>query len=256
MSGRGTSCFTIDRRPLQAALQQVEANLLQARAQLRQAEADLARDRAQPRQPRRGPSLREARGEGVVAREQYDQIHTSLEAMGARVQANEAAVGTPAEVVAAAKAALDSARLQLGYTDVRSPLDGRTGNLLTQPGDHSRPTTCPSSSDQADPAHPRGVRGARAIARSEQTVLGRRPAREVKPGAAQHDGPWARELRRQHGRPDDGHDQAQGDRPERRRRMWPGEFVSVVVTLTRDPTPSSSPSRPSRPARRDSTSSS
>ena len=36
--------------------------------------------------------------------------------------------------VAADKAALDMARLNLGYTQIRSPVDGKTGPMLVQPG--------------------------------------------------------------------------------------------------------------------------
>src|SRR5262249_60843162 len=75
------------------------------------------------------------RGErGYVAREQADQIHTSLEAMAATVDADQAAVENAKAFIVADQAAVESARLQLDYTEGRSPIDGRTGNLMAQPG--------------------------------------------------------------------------------------------------------------------------
>jgi multidrug efflux system membrane fusion protein len=58
--------------------------------------------------------------EGVVAREQYDQYRTQAEAMEAAVQAD--------------KNAVDYARVQLGYSKVFSPISGRTGSLLVHRG--------------------------------------------------------------------------------------------------------------------------
>ena len=54
--------------------------------------------------------------------------------------------------------------------------------------------------------------------------------------------------------PTTGHDQAEGDLPERRPRLWPGQFVNVVVTLTTDQDAIVVPSARSRPASRGPTS--
>jgi len=160
---KGERLFTIDPRPYEAALKQAEANLArdiaqiaQAKAnierdhsQVKQAEANLARDMAQAKnaavEARRYEMLVE---KGVVSREQYDRIRTNSEAFEAGVQADRAAVENATAVVRAGMAALEnaeaavradravveSARIRLGYCHIDSPIDGRTGSLIVQQG--------------------------------------------------------------------------------------------------------------------------
>jgi len=160
---RGALLFTIDPRPLQAALRQAEANVAKDRAQLRQmeaaqaqrqaevlqTEANLERDMAQMEtakvQEKRYATLVEKE---LVAREQYDQVRTAMASMQATVQADRAAVENARASTRAAEAMVDNARaviqsdeaaaetarLQLAYTTIRAPMDGRTGNLLVQGG--------------------------------------------------------------------------------------------------------------------------
>jgi len=103
----GDLLFKIDPAPLQAAYDQ-------AAAQLKQAEADLysARQLAQ----RYGPLVKA----NAVSKQEYDN------AVAAARQAEAA--------VAAAKAALTNAKINLGYTDVVSPIDGRIGQPLVTEG--------------------------------------------------------------------------------------------------------------------------
>src|SRR5207245_5198844 len=53
---------------------------------------------------------------------------------GAPLQPDSHAVETAPAELQAAQANVDNARLQLGYTTMRAPIDGRTGNLLVQNG--------------------------------------------------------------------------------------------------------------------------
>jgi multidrug efflux system membrane fusion protein len=160
---KGDLLFTIDPRPLQASVRQMEANVARDRAQLRQMEAavaqkqaevtqalaNLERDQAQVENARiQEERYRELVQRELVAREQYDQIRTNLTALQATVQADRAAVenarasARAAEAmvdnaragIAANEATVDTARLQLAYTAIRAPMDGRTGNLLVQAG--------------------------------------------------------------------------------------------------------------------------
>src|SRR5438876_922609 len=121
--------FTIDPRPFEAALRQAEAALRQRQAEVQQAIANLERDTAQLAnarvQERRYKALVEKE---LVAREQYDQLQTNLAAMEATVQADRAAVENANASERAAQANVDNARLLLGYTEIRAPIDGRTGN--------------------------------------------------------------------------------------------------------------------------------
>ena len=160
---RGDLLFTIDPRPLEAAVRQAEANVAKDRAQLRQteaargqrqaeivqAQANLDRDLAQlnnarVQEQRYGELVRKE----LVAREQYDQIRTALAASEATVAADRAAlenaraaaraaeamVDNARAVISADEAMVETARLQLAYTTIRAPMNGRTGNLLAQAG--------------------------------------------------------------------------------------------------------------------------
>lgn len=104
---KGDLLFTIDERPYRAALAQSEAALARDRAQAENAAAEVKRyaDLVQ---------------KDYVTREQFDQVRANSEALAATVRADEAAV--------------ENVRLQLAYCAIRSPMDGRTGSLLVQPG--------------------------------------------------------------------------------------------------------------------------
>jgi len=90
-------------------------------AALRMAEGTLARDVAlkdnAEKEVRRYASLIE---KDLVPRQQYDQVVSSSAALEATVRADAAAV--------------ENARVQLAYCSIRSPIDGRTGSLLVQAG--------------------------------------------------------------------------------------------------------------------------
>jgi multidrug efflux system membrane fusion protein len=160
---RGDLLFTIDPRPLEAAVRQAEANVAKDRAQLRQteaargqrqaeitqAQANLERDLAQLANARvQEQRYSELVRKELVAREQYDQIRTALAATEATVAADRAALENAQAASRAAEAMIDNARaaisageamvetvrLQLAYTTIRAPMDGRTGNLLVQAG--------------------------------------------------------------------------------------------------------------------------
>ncbi len=149
----------------QAQALQAQAALGQAQAQLRQAEANVVRDTAQLENARtQERRYAELVRQAYVAREQYDQIRTALEtAMAtlgadqamvenaraaiqaaeaaleqarAAIQAGQAAIETARASVRADTAAVLSARLQLAYTQIRSPIDGRTGQRLVDIGNN------------------------------------------------------------------------------------------------------------------------
>jgi len=104
---KGDLLFSIDPRPFQAAVQQAEANLARDQAQLRNAKAQADRYEA----------LFKA---GVVSRDQYDTYNTNYSALEATVKADQAVIETDT--------------IQLGYCSIFAPIDGRTGNLMVHPG--------------------------------------------------------------------------------------------------------------------------
>ena len=133
--GAGALLFTIDPRPFEAALQQAQATMAQHQAAIAQAEANLARDQAQADNAR----VEEARykklvQDGLVAREQYDRLYTALKSALATVDADRAMVANQKSLVQADAAAVENAKVQLSYTAILAPIEGRTGNLFIHQG--------------------------------------------------------------------------------------------------------------------------
>jgi multidrug efflux system membrane fusion protein len=127
--------FVIDPRPFEATLRQAEAALGQRQAEVQQAQANLERDLAQLQNAKvQEGRYRDLVDRELIAREQYDQLRTNWAALEATVQADRAAVENARAATRAAQANVDSARLQVAYTAIRAPIDGRTGNLLVQNG--------------------------------------------------------------------------------------------------------------------------
>ncbi|MSP41625.1 MAG: efflux RND transporter periplasmic adaptor subunit [Deltaproteobacteria bacterium] len=103
----GQLLFTIDPRPLEAALKQSEAALARDSAQLRNLRE----------QVRRYADLVEKQ---YVSREQYDQIKANADAAEAVVDAD--------------KAAVENAKVQLSYCYIYAPVSGRVGSVLINEG--------------------------------------------------------------------------------------------------------------------------
>jgi multidrug efflux system membrane fusion protein len=144
---KGDLLFTIDPRPLEVNLQQARANLARSTALKRQAEANLAKDTAQAStgevERRRYEQLVE---QGVVSRQQYDQVRTNSEALNATVSADVAAVRSAEQAMKVDEAAIASAQVQLSYSYIRSPIDGRAGETLVDVGNVVTPGNGQNSS--------------------------------------------------------------------------------------------------------------
>lgn len=104
---QGATLFTIDPRQYEAALRLAQAQLAKDRALLEKAEADINRYESLVKQD-------------FVTKEQYDQIIATAASLRASVAADQANV--------------DNAKLQLAYCTIMSPVEGRTGNLMIKPG--------------------------------------------------------------------------------------------------------------------------
>jgi len=104
---QGQTIMVIDPKPYQAALDQAKGNLLHDQALLQNAQAEYARYKA----------LFEA---GVTSKETLD--------------ADEATQGQYQGAIAADKAAIETAQLQLDWCSIQSPIDGRIGLRLVDPG--------------------------------------------------------------------------------------------------------------------------
>ena len=137
---KGELLFTIDTRPFEANLRQAQANVAKDLALKKQAEANLAKDLAQSRygdvEAKRYRTLVE---QGVVSREQYDQAESNTESLKATVEADRAAIHSAEESIKVDTAAVDSAKVELSYCYIRSPIDGRAGQRLVDIGNVVNP---------------------------------------------------------------------------------------------------------------------
>ncbi|OFW04569.1 MAG: hypothetical protein A3H96_09270 [Acidobacteria bacterium RIFCSPLOWO2_02_FULL_67_36] len=106
--GKGQPLFTLDRRPFEAALQQAQAVQAKDTAQATNAQAQAAR-------------AEDLYKRGLIAREQYETQTAGAASLQATLNADRAAV--------------EQARLNLQYTTISSPIDGRTGALMVHAGD-------------------------------------------------------------------------------------------------------------------------
>jgi membrane fusion protein, multidrug efflux system len=108
---QGALLFTIDAAPYEADLKKAQANLARSIALAKKAEEDLRR-------------YEDLVKKEYISQEQFDQISTNLEALRAQIKADQAAVET--------------ARLQVQYSTIRAPVSGRTGALLVDAGNMIR----------------------------------------------------------------------------------------------------------------------
>ncbi len=103
----GDLLVVLDRRPFENMLNIARANLANARAQSAQADADAER-------------YQRLDQSAAISKEDYLGVLTKAETAKAQAQAMAAAVA--------------NAELQLGYTEIRAPIAGRTGQLLIHEG--------------------------------------------------------------------------------------------------------------------------
>jgi multidrug efflux system membrane fusion protein len=104
---QGDILFQIDPRPFQAALAQANATLAKDQASLVSAQND----------ERRYSALF---AQGASSQQLRDQAVATAKGFAASVQSD--------------RAAIDVAKLNLGYATIRSPITGKTGPILIQPG--------------------------------------------------------------------------------------------------------------------------
>ncbi len=204
---RGQVLFTLDRRPLESALAQAEANLARDVAQAANARAQAVRyqDLAQ---------------RGIATKEQVDTTRTAATALEAVVDAD--------------RAAIENVKIQLQYATVSAQLSGRTGALMVHPGSLVR----------ANDATPLVVINQVAPISVSFAVPERQFAelkRYMAKGSVQVQAEIPGETTVETGRVafvdnlidrSTGTIRVKGSFDNRGRRLWPGQFVNVTVTLT------------------------
>src|SRR6266568_2276873 len=132
---KGDRLFVIDPRPYESQVAQAEATLAKDKAQFQAAQANLARDMAQEEFARsQAQRFSELSLKGVLAKESAEQAESQAKAAAESIRADRAAIESMQANIAADQAALDRAKLQLEYCTIRSPIDGRTGHLIVKQG--------------------------------------------------------------------------------------------------------------------------
>jgi membrane fusion protein, multidrug efflux system len=231
---KGGQLFQIDARPFEAALKLAEANVARDQAMLQQAKANLGRDKAQAEYARSQAARYENLFKsGVIPRNQADQFSSDATARAEAVNADRAAIDSAQASLEADKAAVESARLQLEYTHILSPIDGRTGNLAVKQGNVVKANDINLVSiNQVQP-----ILVTFAIPENRLADVKQFMARAKLPVLATPQGEQDAET----GSlvfVDNAVDAAtgtiklKGTFPNPRRRLWPGQFVQVILRLT------------------------
>lgn len=262
----GDVLFTIDPRQLEAQLEQAKAIEAKDRAQVRQALANVDKDRAMIKQSETSVlkdqmqlklAQREAQrylslvDQGAVSREQYDQQKTTADTASATVRSDES-------LVASAKAALDADQavansleaqanadhaavrnmeVQLSYTTIRSPIDGRTGALNINQGNLIKDNDVNSliSIDQVNPIYVSFAIPEQYL--HELTADSKSGPLKVTARIEGDDTPEEGLVTFIDNQVDNttGTITLKGTFANADRRLWPGQFVNVVLILKEQP---------------------
>jgi membrane fusion protein (multidrug efflux system) len=210
--GKDQVLFVIDPAPLRAAVGQAQGSLAQAQASYANAKANA--DRARQLLPQK-----------FVSKSDYDNALASERSSAAAVQA--------------AKAAVDSAQINLGYATVRAPIAGRAGKqqvtegALVGQGDATLLTTV----DQIDPLYVNFSMSVSELARARGLQTnGKAPQVQVKlPDGTVYDHPGQLDFSGDVVDPQTGSVALRATLPNPDRKLLPGTFVSFGITLGQVP---------------------
>jgi multidrug efflux system membrane fusion protein len=232
---KGDLLFEIDPRPFEEAVRQIEGTLGRDEAQAKQAEANIARNSAALKQAQADAQrYADLFQQGVISQQLADQSRSSALALEAQVRADRASLENAQAAIRADRAALDKARLDLSFCTIRSPLDGRSGSLMVQQGNLVRANdTALVVINQLQPIYVAFAAPERYLSEIKRLSPGGRLRTEAL-------------LPQEEDRPETGVltfvdnavDNATGairlksTFDNRARRLWPGQFVNVVLTLT------------------------
>jgi multidrug efflux system membrane fusion protein len=208
---QGQVIVTLDKRPLEAALNQAQATLDRDLAQAANAKAQAAR-------------YQDLLKRGIATHEQVDQIVSNAAALDATVQADRASV--------------DSAKVQLDYATITAPLTGKTGLLQVHPGNLVRAAdTQPIVTiNKITPVYVSfAIPEAGLPALKRYMDKGRLPVLASPPDDTV--APSSGTITFVDNAVDitTGQIKVKGTFPNTDRRLWPGQFVNVKVTLSAEP---------------------
>jgi membrane fusion protein, multidrug efflux system len=203
---QGDLLISIDPEPFRAALNQCEAALVRDQAQ-----AKFAREQA----GRYQGLLKD----GIVTRDQVDLLESTAASLAA--------------TVAADRAAAKSASIQLGYCSIRSPISGRTGTLALQPGNLVKANDLPIVTlNQVSPIYATFSIPEKLLAQVKLAMAGN----QLKIEALIPNEPGSREAGTvsfldSSVNAATGTIKLKGVFANVSRKLWPGQFTDVVMTL-------------------------
>jgi multidrug efflux system membrane fusion protein len=132
---KGELLFTLDSRPFAEAVKEAQASLQHDISGVAQAQAVLAKDTAQAKYAATEANRYDVlMKEGVVSKEQAEQFKANADAYTATLKADGSSIETARAQVRQSQAAVDNAKVQLSYCQLRSPIDGRTGSSIVTEG--------------------------------------------------------------------------------------------------------------------------
>jgi multidrug efflux system membrane fusion protein len=189
-------------------------------AVLSQCEAALAKDQSQVKFAREQANRYEGLvKEGIVTRDQYDLLRTTAESFTANVAAD--------------RAAIKSARIQLSYCSIRSPVSGRTGTIAQQSGNLVKANDLPIVTvNQLSPIYATFSIPEKLLAEVKRVMAGN----ELKIEALIPNEPGSRETGTisfldNAVNSATGTIKLKGVFANTSRKLWPGQFTDVVMTL-------------------------
>jgi membrane fusion protein, multidrug efflux system len=203
---KGALLISIDPEPFQATLSQYEAALAKDQAQ-----AKFAREQAQ----RYAGLLKE----GIVTRDQYELLQSNADSLAATIVAD--------------RSAIKNARIQLGYCSIRSPISGRTGTIALQPGNLVKANDLPIVTvNQLTPIYATFSIPEKLLAEVKRAMAGN----ELKIEAVIPNEPGSTEAGTisfldNAVNPATGTIKLKGVFANKLRKLWPGQFTDVVMTL-------------------------
>lgn len=203
---KGTLLVSIDPEPFQATLSQSEAALAKDQAQ-----AKFAREQA--------GRYEELLKSGIVTRDQYESLQSNAESLAATLAADRATV--------------KNARIQLGYCSIRSPISGRTGTLSLHPGNLVKANDLPIVTiNQLSPIYVTFALPEKRLAEVKRAMA----AGQLKIEAVIPNEPAATEVGTisfldNAVNPATGTIKLKGMFANKLRKLWPGQFTDVLITL-------------------------
>ena len=131
----GQLLLKIDPQPYLDAVQQAQATAERDRAQIHQAEVARQKDQVQSESAAADASRFAALlKQRIVSEQQNLQYRTAADTLKDAVRADEAGIESARANLKVDESAIERAKLDLGYCEIRAPIAGRAGNLLVHAG--------------------------------------------------------------------------------------------------------------------------